>query len=303
MNLLAKLLCFTLFLPLTLYADDFKRVDIVKNEQPLSAPINPNAVAKIPADFHFITPGYLTIAISTTHSPPLYFLGSDNKSLIGSDPDIASLIAQSLGLKLRIIPAAWEDWPLGITSGRYDAAMFNIAVTEERKKKFDFATYRSSRQSFSARADSSLTSINSPEEAAGKRIIVQSGTNQERILLSWDEKNRAKGLKPVDFIYLSDEASSMLYLLSGRADAMFGPDSSASWKVALNGKTKIIGYGPYRTPVAVTSKKGNGLDIALQEAINGLIQNGKYREALKRWGQSSEAVSASEVNPPGIIYQ
>ncbi len=37
--------------------------------------------------------------------------------------------------------------------------------------------------------------------------------------------------------------------------------------------------------------------------VAGLIQNGKYREALKRWGQSSEAVSASEVNPPGIIYQ
>jgi polar amino acid transport system substrate-binding protein len=35
------------------------------------------------------------------------------------------------------VPTAWEDWPLGITSGRYDVALVNIAVTEQRKEKFD----------------------------------------------------------------------------------------------------------------------------------------------------------------------
>ncbi len=35
-----------------------------------------------------------------------------------------------------------SDWPLGVTSGKYDAAISNITVTKERKAKFDFATYR-----------------------------------------------------------------------------------------------------------------------------------------------------------------
>ncbi len=200
---------------------------------------NPQAIAKIPAGFHFVHPGYLTVATSANNSPPIGLWASDNKTLIGSDPDIARLLADSLGLKLRLVPAAWEDWPLGITAGRYDVAMFNIAVTEERKQKFDFATYRADNHAFAVKADSKISAIRRREDVAGKRIIVGSGTNQERILLSWDEKNRAQGLAPVQPIYLNDDASATLALLSGRADASFGPQAMAAWKVASRGQTKL----------------------------------------------------------------
>jgi polar amino acid transport system substrate-binding protein len=56
--------------------------------------------------------------------------------------DIARLVADSLGLELNVVPTSWEDWPLGVASGKYDAAISNITVTKERKEKFDFATYR-----------------------------------------------------------------------------------------------------------------------------------------------------------------
>ena len=62
---------------------------------------------------------------------------------------------------------------------------------------------------------------------------------------------------PVQPIYLNDDASATLALLSGRADASFGPQAMAAWKVASRGQTKIVGHGPFR-PVAVTTKKGNG---------------------------------------------
>jgi ABC-type amino acid transport substrate-binding protein len=45
-------------------------------------------------------------------------------------------------LELNVVPTSWEDWPLGVASGKYDAAISNITVTKERKEKFDFATYR-----------------------------------------------------------------------------------------------------------------------------------------------------------------
>ncbi len=237
------------------------------------------------------------------NSPPLALLASDNRTRIGSDPDIARLLAGSLGLKLKLVPTAWEDWPLGITSGRYDVALVNIAVTEQRKQKFDFATYRADTLAFSVKADSKISAIRRREDVAGKRIIVGSGTNQERILLSWDEKNRAQGLAPVQPIYLNDDASATLALLSGRADASFGPQAMAAWKVASRGQTKIVGHGPFRAWVAVTTKKGNGLDVALQQAINGAIAGGQYHQVLARWGEEGEAVEISQVNPPGIVYQ
>ena len=91
-------------------------------------------MAKIPPGYRFVEPGTLTVAISALNSPPLALLASDNRTRIGSDPDIARLLAGSLGLKLRLVPTAWEDWPLGIASGRYDVALINIAVTEKRKE-------------------------------------------------------------------------------------------------------------------------------------------------------------------------
>ncbi|AKG72017.1 transporter substrate-binding domain-containing protein [Serratia fonticola] len=277
-------------------------IDLAANEQPLHTAKNPQAVSKIPADYRFVEPGTLTVAISALNSPPLALLASDNKTRIGSDPDIARLLADSLGLKLKLVPTAWEDWPLGITSGRYDVALVNIAVTEQRKTKFDFATYRADSLAFSVKSASEIQSISKPADVAGLRVIVGSGTNQERILLGWNEQNQREGLKPAQPIYLTDDASGNLYIQSGRADVMFGPQSVAAYKAALTGQTRVVGLGPKKAYVATTTKKGNGLVYALQAALDAAIVQGEYQQVLARWGEQGEGVAASEVNPPGISY-
>ncbi|WP_411751887.1 transporter substrate-binding domain-containing protein [Serratia sp. (in: enterobacteria)] len=277
-------------------------IDLAANEQPLHTAKNPQAIGKIPADYRFVEPGTLTVAISALNSPPLALLASDNKTRIGSDPDIARLLADSLGLKLKLVPTAWEDWPLGITSGRYDVALVNIAVTEQRKTKFDFATYRADSLAFSVKSTSEIQSISKPADVAGLRVIVGSGTNQERILLGWNEQNQREGLKPAQPIYLTDDASGNLYIQSGRADAMFGPQSVAAYKAALTGQTRVVGLGPKKAYVATTTKKGNGLVYALQAALNAAIVQGEYQQVLARWGEQGEGVALSEVNPPGISY-
>lgn len=277
-------------------------IDLAANEQPLHTAKNPQAVSKIPADYRFVEPGTLTVAISALNSPPLALLASDNKTRIGSDPDIARLLADSLGLKLKLVPTAWEDWPLGITSGRYDVALVNIAVTEQRKTKFDFATYRADSLAFSVKSASEIQSISKPADVAGLRVIVGSGTNQERILQGWNEQNQREGLKPAQPIYLTDDASGNLYIQSGRADVMFGPQSVAAYKAALTGQTRVVGLGPKKAYVATTTKKGNGLVYALQAALDAAIIQGEYQQVLARWGEQGEGVAASEVNPPGISY-
>ncbi|MHA8113975.1 transporter substrate-binding domain-containing protein [Kosakonia cowanii] len=278
------------------------QIDLRANEQPIVAKRDEAAIAKIPANYRFVEPGTLTVAISALNSPPLALLASDNRTRIGSDPDIARLLASSLGLKLKLVPTAWEDWPLGITSGRYDVALVNIAVTEARKQKFDFATYRADSLAFSVKATSPIKAISGAADLAGRRVIVGSGTNQERILLRWNEENRAAGREAAKPIYLTDDASGNLYIQSGRADVVFGPQSVAAYKAALNGTTKVVGLGPKKTWVATTSKKGNGLVLALQAAINGAIARGEYQQVLARWGEQGEGVDTSQVNPPGVNW-
>ncbi|PLM41185.1 ABC transporter substrate-binding protein, partial [Klebsiella michiganensis] len=157
-------------------------------------------------------------------SPPLTVFSDDNKTLLGSEVDIARLVADSLGLELNVVPTSWEDWPLGVASGKYDAAVSNITVTKERKEKFDFATYRKDSLGFYVKSTSPLSKIEKAEDIAGLRIIVGSGTNQEAILLAWSAENLKKGLKPFTPVYTKDDAAQTLALQSGRADAFFGPN-------------------------------------------------------------------------------
>lgn len=286
----------------TLSAGAQAEIDLRANEQPLPVTVDNAAIARIPASYRFVEPGTLTVAISALNSPPLALLASDNRTRIGSDPDIARLLAGSLGLKLKLVPTAWEDWPLGITSGRYDVALVNIAVTEQRKEKFDFATYRVDSLAFSVKSTSAIEKVSGAADLSGRKVIVGSGTNQERILLGWNGENKAAGRQLALPIYLTDDASGNLYIQSGRADVFFGPQSVAAYKAALTGTTKVVGLGPKKAWVATTTKKGNGLVFALQAALDGAIARGEYQQVLARWGEQGEAVAQSQVNPPGITY-
>lgn len=109
------------------------------------------------------------------------------------------------------------------------------------------------------KSTSPINSLVKAEDIAGLRIIVGSGTNQEAILLAWNEENLKKGLKPFTPIYTKDDAAQTLALQSGRADAYFGPNVIGAWKAALNGKTKLVGSvdggWPKAAHIAVTLKK------------------------------------------------
>ncbi|WNN43071.1 MULTISPECIES: ABC transporter substrate-binding protein [Winslowiella] len=279
-------------------------VSVEANQQPVNAPKNPAAIAQIPAGHRFAVPGKFTVAVAALNSPPLTLFAADNKTLLGSEADIARLVADSLGLELNVVPTSWEDWPLGVASGKYDAAISNVTVTKERKEKFDFATYRKDSLGFYVKSTSKIASIEKAEDIAGLRIIVGSGTNQEAILLAWDKENQAKGLKPFTPVYSKDDAAQTLALQSGRADAYFGPNVIGAWKAALTGKTRLVGSvdggWPKAAHIAVTLKKGGGLVEPVNTALNGVIKGGEYDKVLNRWGEGIERIGQSEINPPGL---
>ncbi|AUX78509.1 ABC transporter substrate-binding protein [Sinorhizobium fredii] len=274
-------------------------------EQPgrVRAERNEKAIAVIPAAFNFVTPGKFTVAVSPG-GPPLATYATDARTVVGADPDYAEAIADSLGLTLELIPVAWIDWPLGLTSGKYDAVISNVGVTEQRKEKFDFSSYRQGLHGFFVKADSTVTSIKEPKDAAGLRIIVGAGTNQERILLKWSEENVAAGLKPLELQYYDDEAASLLALSSGRADVIVQPHAQLVFIAARDKNIRRVGTlsagWPERSDVAITTRKGSGLADALTIATNGLIESGAYARILDRWHLSEEALPRSETNPPGL---
>ncbi|GAA0260007.1 ABC transporter substrate-binding protein [Cryptosporangium japonicum] len=250
-----------------------------------------------------VAEGKLTVGTTGDGTPPLSFRATDDKTVIGVEPDIAQLVADVLGLDLNLQTTSWENLFLSIKTGQYDAGFSNITVTEERKEIYDFATYRVDTLAFEALKSKKLK-VSGPADVAGLTIGVSPGTNQEEVLRRWDEQNKKEGKKPVKFQYYQKAADFFLALQSGRLDAYLGPNPTLAYHVVTNPLFEIVGNvnggGTIPAQIAAMTKKGSGLVEAYSAALNEVITNGKYAEVLKRWGLTNESLPKSEINPQGL---
>lgn len=243
-----------------------------------------------------------------TGFPPLAYVGTDQQTLTGSEPDLGRLVAAVFGLKAEVKNSTWENLFVGIDSGKVDVAFANVTDTEERKKKYEFASYRQDNLAFIVPQKSTWNFAGNYENLAGKTIGVGAGTNQERILLEWQAKLAKEG-KQLTVKYFQDSASTFLALSSGKIDASFGPNPGFAYhnRQVANTPDATRTAGTYSGAgaslqglIAATAKKDSGLAKPLADAINYLIENGQYAQWLKAYNLSNEAVAKSEVNPPGL---
>lgn len=275
---------------------------------PIDVPVVDSIRAELPATVR--DSGKLVIGIGALPSgfPPLAYVGTDNKTLTGSEPDLGRLVAAVLGLEPDVENATWDNLFVGIDSGKTDVGFSNITVTEERKEKYDFASYREDNLAFAVRESSTWSFDDDYENLAGLVVAVGSGTNQEKILLEWQKKLKAEG-KNVTIKYFADTPSTWTALQSGQIDAYLGPNPGVAYEISqVKGTAKAVkNAGTYSGAgaslqglIAATSKKGSGLAKPLADAINYLIDNGQYAKLLAAYNLSNEAVQKSEVNPAGL---
>ncbi|MFF3611860.1 transporter substrate-binding domain-containing protein [Streptomyces sp. NPDC002580] len=240
--------------------------------------------------------------------PPLDYVGSDQKTLTGSEPDLGRLVAAVLGLKPVERKSTWENLFVGLDSGKVDVAFSNVTDTEERKKKYEFASYRQDNLAFTVPKKSTWNFDGDYKNLAGKTVSVDSGTNQEKILLEWKAKLTKEG-KQLTVKHYQDKNSVYLALSSGRIEAYFGPNPGIAYhnrQVANTPRAtrtagEFSGAGAsLQGLIAATAKKDSGLAEPLADAINHLIENGQYAKWLAAYNLTDEAVDKSEINPPGL---
>lgn len=277
-------------------------------EATLDVPVVQALHDELPADVK--ESGKLVIGVGALPSgyPPLAFVGDDQKTLTGSEPDIGRLVAATLGLEPEYQNATWENLFVGIDSGRTDIGFSNITDTEERQQKYDFACYRKDELALEVPSDATWTFDGDPSVLAGKKIAVGAGTNQERILLEFQTQLQAKG-QDFEVEHFADTPSSYTALSSGRIDATFGPNPTAAYHVTQTKgtpqATKIAGTysgagSSLQGLICATTKKDSGLAKPVADALNHLIESGQYAKTLEAWNLSNESVDKAEVNPPGL---
>lgn len=263
------------------------------DQQRLRADKDPALAAKVPELIG--RDGKLTVA-TTAGSIPLSFHASDDKTPIGVELDIAQLAADKLGLDLDVQVTSWESWPLKTQSGDFEAVFSNVGINAARVKLFDFSSYRAAYMGFEAKKSSSY-SIKGSDDISGLKVSVGSGTNQEKILVAWNQELEAKGKAPAVLQYYSSDADTILALSSGRTDLNIAPYPSVTYRENTRDDLKVVGKvnagWPSETLVAATTLKGNGLAPAITDALNSAIKDGSYGKVLERWGLAEEALPES----------
>jgi polar amino acid transport system substrate-binding protein len=69
-----------------------------EQKERVRAPKDPDAL-RLLAGYRLVTPGELTVTIAP-FAPPIATYATDARSVVGSDPDYAQLLADALGLRL-----------------------------------------------------------------------------------------------------------------------------------------------------------------------------------------------------------
>ncbi|AWB45766.1 amino acid ABC transporter substrate-binding protein [Paenibacillus sp. CAA11] len=81
--------------------------------------------------------GKLRIGTEGTYAPYTYH--DNNGKLTGFDVEIAQEVSKRLGVKPEFIETQWDGMFAGLDAKRFDTVFNEVAITDERKQKYDFS--------------------------------------------------------------------------------------------------------------------------------------------------------------------
>jgi len=222
--------------------------------------------------------------------PPDEMVKSDGHTLEGFDVDLANAIAGQLGLKAQTQNVTFDNIIPGVQSGKYDVGMSSFTDTKEREAVVDFVDYFQAGEGYYVKAGSSKK-FNGLQSLCNATVSVETGTTEES-----DAKAQAKKCK-VNVLSFSDQNQANLAVSSGRADVGFADSQVAAYIVKQsNGQFQNTGTAFEVAPYGIATAKGNGMDKAIQAAVNALIANGQYTKILSKWGVQAGAVKSATLN-------
>ena len=214
--------------------------------------------------------GEMVFATEGAWRPWTYHDEDDN--LVGFDVEVATLVAEKLGVKAVFAESPWEGIFAGIDSGRYDCAANGVEITDERAEKYAFtAPYGYIRTALVVRGDNE--DIHSFEDLAGKKT--SNSIDSTYMILAESYGAEASGVSTLDL--------TIANVLSGRADATLNAEVSIYDYLSENpdANIKIVALTDEASEVAIPMRKGED-SARLLAAINQAIEELRAEGVLSR---------------------
>ena len=131
-----------------------------------TTPATNNADNDQAASFSTLESGKLIM--STNAEFPPYEMKDDDGNYIGIDVEIATAVAEKLGLELEILDVDFDAALLAVQQGKSDIVMAGVTVNDDRKLVMNFTnTYATGKQVIIVTEDSAVTLDNLGEQMIG----------------------------------------------------------------------------------------------------------------------------------------
>ncbi len=201
-------------------------------------------------------------------------------NIIGFDVDMVKMMAKEMGVKLKLVPTAWDGIIAGLLTGKYDMIASGMTMTQKRNLKVNFA---------------------SPYISAGQTLIVSEKV--AAVAKTWQDLDdpkytivtklgvtgeiaARKMFKKAKIRTFETEADAAQEVLNGKADAFIYDKPYNVLFMAKRGGKGVVHWDKDLTfePFGWAVRKGdpdflNWLDNFLYQVKN----DGRYEKIYKKW--------------------
>ena len=219
--------------------------------------------------------GVFKVGTEGTYAPFTYH--DESGKLTGFDVDIATAIAQRLGVKPEFVEGKWDGLIAGLDVNRYDAVINEVSVTDARKAKYDFSTpYITTRAVLIVRSDN--TTVKTFDDLKGKKSANTLTSNFGKIA-----KDHGADVVPVQGFN-----ESIDLLTSGRVDATVNDSLSfldfKKHKPDAQVKVVATDSSSDADQSAVLLRKGDpALVAAIDKALADIKADGTYAKISAKY--------------------
>ena len=234
--------------------------------------------------------GVLVMATNAAFPPYEY---KEGDSFAGIDVEIATKIAEKLGLTLEIQDVEFGSIIGGVQSGKFDMGVAGMTVNEERLQSVNFTdSYATGVQVVIVNEGSAIASLDDLKADGSMKYGVQQDTTGD-IYSSYSVDEGGFGEENV--IRYKTGADAVQALKSGKVDAVIIDNEPAKSFVAANEGLKILDteYAVEDYAICI-AKENTALLDAVNEALAELKADGTLQQIINKYiPASSEDSSAA----------
>lgn len=247
-----------------------------------------------------ITSGTLKLATSAA-TPPYEYYEDGTQTLRGADIDLGYAIAAKLGLKAEFTSLDFSGIIPAIDAGRFDFSLAGMGDTPTREETVDFVDY-------STDSNSVVTVKGNPKNISGIESLcgLKVSSVEGSVLLGLLDEQNAKCTEKMEITNFKDNATALLQVQSGRADATMYQTGVAGYLIKTDSNSanlEVVSnteYGKGYNAIAF-NKDDSALRDLVQKALTQLGDDGIYAQIYDTWGLTDNVVDEFTVND-GLKY-